>query len=99
MRFCRTVIGGMPIQSALAILIAMALSAGIATAQTQPTIRVDQYASQRVTKYLHKHRLPVVGAQVYDTADGNRELHLFGFTATPFGKQDAEAKALKYLGD
>lgn len=68
----------------------------IAAAQN---LQVDQYASKRVTHYLHKHRLPLVGAQVVDNNDGTREMHLYGFTATAFGKQDAEQKALKYIGD
>jgi len=40
-----------------------------------------------------------VGAQIIDNNDGSRELHLFGFVATPFGMRDAQQKALKYLGD
>jgi hypothetical protein len=64
-----------------------------------PDYQVDDYGSHRVTHFLHNHNLPLVGAQVIDNNDGSRELHLFGFVATPFGMQDAQQKALKYLGD
>ena len=61
--------------------------------------QVDEYGSHRITHYLHDHGLPLVGAQIVDNSDGSRELHLFGFVATPYGMQDAQQKALKYLGD
>jgi hypothetical protein len=70
----------------------------LAAAQT-PDYQVDNYGSHRVTHFLHNHNLPLVGAQVIDNNDGSRELHLFGFVATPYGMQDAQQKALKYLGD
>ena len=70
----------------------------LAHAQT-PNYQVDDYGSHRVTHFLHNHNLPLVGAQVIDNNDGSRELHLYGFVATPFGMQDAQQKALKYLGD
>ncbi|HKF30290.1 MAG TPA: hypothetical protein VKB29_13690 [Candidatus Binataceae bacterium] len=69
-----------------------------ADAQT-PGYQVDDYGSHRVTHFLHNHNLPLVGAQVIDNNDGSRELHLYGFVATPYGMQDAQQKALKYLGD
>lgn len=70
----------------------------LADAQT-PGYQVDDYGSHRVTHFLHNHNLPLVGAQVIDNDDGSRELHLYGFVATPYGMQDAQQKALKYLGD
>ena len=70
----------------------------LADAQT-PNYQVDDYGSHRVTHFLHNHNLPLVGAQIIDNNDGSRELHLYGFVATPFGMQDAQQKALKYLGD
>ena len=70
----------------------------LAAAQT-PGYQVDDYGSHRVTHFLHNHNLPLVGAQVIDNDDGSRELHLYGFVATPYGMQDAQQKALKYLGD
>ena len=70
----------------------------VAFAQTQD-YQVDEYGSHRVTHFLHNHDLPLVGAQIIDNNDGSRELHLFGFVATPYGMRDAQQKALKYLGD
>lgn len=70
----------------------------LAAAQT-PDYQVDDYGSHRVTHFLHNHNLPLVGAQLIDNNDGSRELHLYGFVATPYGMQDAQQKALKYLGD
>jgi hypothetical protein len=70
----------------------------LADAQT-PGYQVDDYGSHRVTHFLHNHNLPLVGAQVIDNDDGSRELHLYGFVATPYGMEDAQQKALKYLGD
>ena len=61
--------------------------------------QVDEYGSHRVTHFLHNHKLPLVGAQVIDNPDGSQELHLFGYVATSFGVQDAQQKAVKYLGD
>jgi len=54
-------------------------------------------SSTALTDYLHTHRLPLVGAQVMESAEGDRQLVLFGFVATAFGKRDAEAKARKFL--
>ncbi len=66
-------------------------------AQTQsPT--VDQGASQELTTYLKQHRLPLVGAQVMTDGTGGRRLVLYGFVATDDGKQDAEQKAIVFLG-
>ena len=59
----------------------------------------DTASSTALTDYLHTHRLPLVGAQVMESAEGDRQLVLFGFVATAFGKRDAEAKARKFLKD
>ena len=59
---------------------------------------VDQNSSDLVTKYLHKHRLPMVGAQISNGTTG-RQMMLYGFVATDFGKQDAEKKARLALHD
>jgi hypothetical protein len=56
-------------------------------------------SSTALTDYLHTHRLPLVGAQVMESAEGERQVVLFGFVATAFGKTDAEAKARKFLKD
>jgi hypothetical protein len=79
----------------LAVLLWMPM---LAAART-PDYQVDDYGSHRVTHFLHNHNLPLVGAQIIDNNDGSRELHLYGFVATPYGMQDAQQKALKYLGD
>ncbi len=84
------------IHTAITILAALLSFPVLASAQNY---QVDDYASHRVTHFLHHHNLPLVGAQVIDNNDGTRELHLFGFVGTDFGKQDAQVKALKYLGD
>jgi len=61
----------------------------------------DQGGGQaaELTKYLHSHRLPLVSAQLLTNADGTREVVLYGFTATDFGKQDAVTKSRHYLKD
>jgi hypothetical protein len=59
---------------------------------------IDQTTSYAVTKYLHAHKLPMVGAQVSNTPSG-RHLMLYGFVATDFGKHDAETKSKAYLND
>ncbi|HUY17583.1 MAG TPA: hypothetical protein VMV15_00035 [Candidatus Binataceae bacterium] len=55
--------------------------------------------SDRLTYYLQGHRLPLVGAQVMDAADGNRKVILYGYVATPHGKHDAEDRARRFLND
>jgi hypothetical protein len=52
-----------------------------------------------LTKYLHTHRLPLVSAQITEEPDGSREVVLYGFTATDFGKEDAETKSRRFLND
>ncbi len=67
--------------------------AGVAGAQSTT---VDKTTSAKLTSYLHKHRLPMVGAQVSETPSG-RHLMLYGFVATDFGKEDAVTKSRRYL--
>jgi hypothetical protein len=52
-----------------------------------------------LTKYLHTHHLPLVSAQFVTAADGTREVIVYGFTATDFGKQDAVTKSRRFLND
>ena len=59
---------------------------------------VDRTASDDLTTYLRKNRLPLVGAQVLTSPDGQKRLVLYGFVASDFGKHDAETKALAHLG-
>jgi len=60
---------------------------------------VDQTQSQALTDYLKNHRLPLVGAQVLAAPDGQRQVILFGYVASGYGKQDAENKAHAYMKD
>ena len=60
---------------------------------------VDQAQSQALTAYLKDHRLPLVGAQVLAASDGERQVILFGYVASGYGKQDAENKAHAFIKD
>src|SRR5882672_4366876 len=53
----------------------------------------DTAQSGTLTSYLQSHRLPLVGAQVLTNGGGNRQIILYGFVASDFGKQDAADKA------
>jgi hypothetical protein len=59
---------------------------------------VNRGASDALTAYLHKHRLPLVGAEVLQ-ASGNQHVVLYGFVASDRGKQDAQRRALTYIGN
>jgi hypothetical protein len=60
---------------------------------------VDTTASAKLTKHLHKNRLPMVGAQISNTPSGSRQLMLYGYVATDFGKADAVTKSKRFLHD
>lgn len=60
---------------------------------------LDQARTDSLTRYLHTHRLPLVGGQVLTGASGNRQVVLWGFVATPFGKKDAVTKSRRFLRD
>ena len=60
---------------------------------------VDSPQSQGLSDYMKHHQLPLVGAQVVTSASGGRQVILFGFVASDFGKTDAEQKARHYLKD
>ncbi len=60
---------------------------------------VDSPSSQGLSDYLKHHQLPLVGAQVVTSSSGGRQVILFGFVASDFGKTDAEQKARHYLKD
>jgi hypothetical protein len=79
----------------LIVLLATLCAIGIGAAQSSG---VDTDTSARLTKYLHKNRLPMVGAQISNTSAG-RQLMLYGFVATDFGKGDAVTKSERYLHD
>jgi hypothetical protein len=59
----------------------------------------DSSQSNALTSYLQAHRLPLVGAQVLANESGSREVILYGFVATDFGKQDAAGRARRFLND
>jgi hypothetical protein len=59
---------------------------------------VDTTASAKLTKHLHKNRLPMVGAQISNSPSG-RQLMLYGYVATDFGKADAVTKSKRFLHD
>jgi len=71
------------------------------TTTSTPIIAGEPLAeqSQDLTRYLEHHRLPLVRAEVRRDQYGNREVTLYGFVATPYGKSDAEAKARRMLGN
>ena len=81
-------------------VILVALAVAIASG-AQPlkagSYTVDRNKSDALTEYLHQHRLPLVGAQVASSGDGGRQVTLYGFVATEFGKSDAEKKARRFL--
>ncbi len=49
--------------------------------------------------YLHHNRLPLVDVQLLQDSQGWRQVVLYGFVATPFGKDDAEEQARTFLDD
>lgn len=59
----------------------------------------DPSSSAGLTEYLKHRRLPLVGAQVLKSPEGERVVVLYGFVGSDFGKQDAMAKAHTYLAD
>ncbi len=61
--------------------------------------QVDAAESKALSDYLTQHKLPLVGAQVMKNPDGKSGVVLYGFVGSDFGKQDAVAKAQKFLGD
>src|SRR5690242_14749239 len=54
---------------------------------------IDSPQSQGLSDYLKHHSLPLVGAQVVTSPSGGKQVILFGFVASDFGKTDAEQKA------
>jgi len=60
---------------------------------------IDSPQSQGLSDYLKAHSLPLVGAQVVTSSSGGKQVILFGFVASDFGKTDAEQKARHCLKD
>ncbi len=59
----------------------------------------DRELSDRITGYLNDHCLPLARASVAREADGSREVLLYGFVASDFGKRDAQAKTAALLAN
>jgi hypothetical protein len=85
--------------SAKAVLLAAMVAVAAAVAAHAQSYTVDPDSSRQLTDYLKKSRLPLVGAQVMHTDAGDRQVMLYGFVATNFGKTDAEKKTRKFLKD
>ena len=60
---------------------------------------VDSAQSQQLTNYLHSHQLPLVGARVIASNGGPRQVIVYGYVATPFGKADAADRSREFLND
>ncbi len=70
-----------------------------AAPETLPPLPAEPAAQARtITNYLKSHRLPLVGVNVVEE-DGRRQAILYGFVATPFGRQDAEQKTRGFFRD
>src|SRR5690242_13573032 len=50
---------------------------------------IDSGQSQGLSDYLKHHQLPLVGAQVVSNPSAGRQVILFGFVASEYGKTDA----------
>ncbi len=75
---------------------------GVAAASSAGTVAggtIDAPQSQALSDYLKHHQLPLVNGQVVNSPSGGRQIILFGFVASDFGKTDAEQKARNYLKD
>jgi hypothetical protein len=69
------------------------------SAAALPSLPADPAGRSRVlTDYFKTHKLPLVGADVVDSGAG-RQVILYGFVATPYGKRDAEDKARQIFND
>lgn len=67
--------------------------------ESLPELPTDPAGQSRViTDYLKNHRLPLVGAQVLGSGT-SRQVILYGYTATPYGKQNAEARVRQVVRD
>lgn len=81
------------------VVVWLAIAVAWLPAARAENLRPDTEESSRLTDYLHSHHLPLVGAQVLNSATGARTVLLFGYTATAFGKGDAETKSRRFLKD
>ena len=77
-------------------------TSGVLPASSSGTVAggtIDSPQSQGLSDYLKHHSLPLVGGQVVTSSSGGKQVILFGFVASDFGKTDAEQKARHYLKD
>jgi hypothetical protein len=93
--FARPRRGRLP--SAATILLLSVIVIAAAGPVRAQSATVDSAASEQLTSYFRSHRLPLVGAQVSVDGSGTKQVMLFGYVATSFGKTDAEARARRYL--
>jgi len=88
---------------AMARVQAIALSCGLAMILMFLPVHAGEPAAQSsasaLTDYLHQNRLPLVQAQMIPDKDGNRQIIIYGFVATEFGKSDAADKVRAFLND
>lgn len=59
----------------------------------------DASESRALTDYLKQRKLPLVGAQVLRSSNGERRVVLYGFVGSDFGKTDAAQKTRSFLHD
>lgn len=81
-------IGGQPI-----------CGSGVAVQPLDVNTANDRELGNRITVYLNDHCLPLARASVTRRGDGDREVLLYGFVASDFGKRDAEAKTDELLAN
>jgi hypothetical protein len=78
---------------------------GSSSSSAAPATRFDSNApidsgqSQALTNYLHNKQLPLVGARVLAANGASRQVILYGYVRTPFGKADAADQARQFLKD
>jgi hypothetical protein len=86
----------LPSAATILLLSVIVIAAAGPPVRAQSTT-VDSAVSEQLTSYFRSHRLPLVGAQVSVDGSGTKQVMLFGYVATSFGKTDAEARARRYL--
>jgi hypothetical protein len=75
-------------------------AAGPSSARIDTTgYTADKTKSEALSAYLKHNRLPLVGAQVLKSPEGDPAVVLYGYVGSDFGKQDAVAKARRYMAD
>ncbi len=72
---------------------------GVAVPPLDVNTANDRELGNRITAYLNDHCLPLARALVTRRNDGEREVLLYGFVASDFGKRDAEAKTDELLAN